>query len=129
MTAQALLLVACGGAIGACGRFALATWLFVPGQFPWPTLKFFRQLLQELKYDTLDFSQEIKRSSFCSCDHGLEILDAPFVAVLDTALGQAETAPIVVDDTVIFEKFRQRVGWPKRAVLEVRCPDLHLHDR
>jgi CrcB protein len=38
MTAQVLLLVAFGGAIGACGRFALTTWLFVPGQFPWPTL-------------------------------------------------------------------------------------------
>lgn len=38
MTLQSLLLVACGGALGACGRFVLSTWLFVPGQFPWPTL-------------------------------------------------------------------------------------------
>jgi CrcB protein len=33
-----LLLVACGGALGACGRFLVTTWLFVPGQLPWPTL-------------------------------------------------------------------------------------------
>jgi len=30
--------VALGGAFGATGRFLLSTWLFVPGQFPWPTL-------------------------------------------------------------------------------------------
>jgi len=36
--AKLLLLVACGGALGACGRFLLTTWLFVPGQLPWPTL-------------------------------------------------------------------------------------------
>jgi CrcB protein len=38
MTLQTLLLVACGGAIGACGRFLISTWLFVPGALPWPTL-------------------------------------------------------------------------------------------
>lgn len=38
MTLNSLLLVACGGAIGACGRFLISTWLFVPGAFPWPTL-------------------------------------------------------------------------------------------
>lgn len=38
MTLQSLVLVACGGALGACGRFVLSTWLFVPGAFPWPTL-------------------------------------------------------------------------------------------
>jgi len=38
MMPKMLLLVACGGALGACGRFLLTTWLFVPGQFPWPTL-------------------------------------------------------------------------------------------
>jgi CrcB protein len=38
MMPKMLLLVACGGAIGACGRFLLTTWLFVPGQLPWPTL-------------------------------------------------------------------------------------------
>ena len=32
------LLVALGGAIGARGRYALSTLLFVPGQFPWATL-------------------------------------------------------------------------------------------
>ncbi len=30
--------MALGGALGASGRFLLSTWLFVPGQFPWPTL-------------------------------------------------------------------------------------------
>ena len=38
MTLHSLLLVACGGAMGACGRFLISTWLFVPGAFPWPTL-------------------------------------------------------------------------------------------
>lgn len=38
MTLHSLLLVACGGALGACGRFLLSTWLFVPGAFPWPTM-------------------------------------------------------------------------------------------
>jgi fluoride exporter len=38
MMPKMLMLVACGGALGACGRFLLTTWLFVPGQFPWPTL-------------------------------------------------------------------------------------------
>lgn len=33
-----IILVACGGALGAAGRFLLTTWLFVPGEFPWPTL-------------------------------------------------------------------------------------------
>jgi CrcB protein len=30
--------VALGGGLGAVARFALSTLLFVPGQFPWPTL-------------------------------------------------------------------------------------------
>lgn len=38
MMPKMLLLVACGGALGACGRFLLTTWLFVPGALPWPTL-------------------------------------------------------------------------------------------
>ena len=33
-----LLWVGLGGAAGASARFLLSTWLFVPGQFPWPTL-------------------------------------------------------------------------------------------
>ena len=36
--AEAVVWVALGGALGASGRFLLSTWLFVPGQFPWPTL-------------------------------------------------------------------------------------------
>jgi CrcB protein len=35
---EAIGWVALGGALGATGRFVLSTWLFVPGQFPWPTL-------------------------------------------------------------------------------------------
>ena len=35
---ESALWVALGGAFGASGRFLLSTWLFVPGQFPWPTL-------------------------------------------------------------------------------------------
>lgn len=35
---SALLWVGLGGAAGACARFLLSSWLFVPGQFPWPTL-------------------------------------------------------------------------------------------
>jgi CrcB protein len=35
---QNLLWVAIGGALGASSRFLLTTWLFVPNQFPWPTL-------------------------------------------------------------------------------------------
>ncbi len=35
---QSLCWIALGGAVGATGRFLLTTWLFVPGQFPWPTL-------------------------------------------------------------------------------------------
>ena len=35
---NALVWVGIGGAAGACARFLVSTWLFVPGQFPWPTL-------------------------------------------------------------------------------------------
>ena len=35
---QSLCWIALGGAVGAMSRFLLTTWLFVPGQFPWPTL-------------------------------------------------------------------------------------------
>jgi len=35
---QSLCWIALGGAVGAIGRFLVTTWLFVPGQFPWPTL-------------------------------------------------------------------------------------------
>ncbi|MEZ5550393.1 MAG: fluoride efflux transporter CrcB [Pseudomonadales bacterium] len=35
---NALFWVGLGGAAGACARFLLSTWLFVPAQFPWPTL-------------------------------------------------------------------------------------------
>lgn len=35
---NAVTFVALGGAVGAAGRFLLTTALFVPGQFPWPTL-------------------------------------------------------------------------------------------
>ncbi len=38
MTANALVWVALGGALGAVGRFLIGTWLFVSGQFPWATL-------------------------------------------------------------------------------------------
>ena len=35
---HSLYWIALGGAVGAMSRFLLTTWLFVPGQFPWPTL-------------------------------------------------------------------------------------------
>ena len=36
--AKLIALVARGGALGACARFALTTLWIDPGQFPWPTL-------------------------------------------------------------------------------------------
>jgi len=52
-------------------------------RFPWPTLKFFRELLSQLGYDTLDFAHEINASQFCTanrtslgrCDYGALYLD------------------------------------------------------
>jgi fluoride exporter len=38
MTLQAMVWVALGGSIGALGRFAISTWMFMPGRFPWATL-------------------------------------------------------------------------------------------
>jgi len=38
MILESALWVALGGAGGALARFLLSTALFVPGQFPWPTL-------------------------------------------------------------------------------------------
>lgn len=38
MSLHAMLWVALGGALGALGRFAISTWLFMPGRFPWATL-------------------------------------------------------------------------------------------
>ncbi|MGD8416562.1 MAG: fluoride efflux transporter CrcB [Pseudomonadales bacterium] len=38
MILESALWVALGGASGAVGRFLISTALFVPGQFPWPTL-------------------------------------------------------------------------------------------
>jgi len=35
---QSLVWVALGGALGASSRFLVSMWLFVPNQFPWPTL-------------------------------------------------------------------------------------------
>lgn len=38
MTAQALLLVAFGGALGAVGRYAIGLWLKAASGFPWATM-------------------------------------------------------------------------------------------
>jgi len=52
-------------------------------KFPWPTLRFFRDLLGQLKYDTLDFARELSASGYCQrhsaadgcCDYDALYLD------------------------------------------------------